>query len=476
MKRKWQPLLLSSLILLSLVSCARMRPRACMAKPLKSQNVSALPEVAHDGSLFVKGDWPTPNWWETFHDPQLSSLMQKGLSQSPDLVAAKARARAALEVAKAQKSYLFPDLSLKAEDQWINQSQNGPILGFFNLIPETYNDIAIGLNLSYDIDLFGKHFKTYKAALGEAMASQVESRQAALLLSTQIASAYFQLQSHYEALKYQEALREETKTLFDLTEKSLEKGLSTEINLDSAAASLSLMDENVAALEELIQIEEHMLRVLIGEGPLSSTEIRPSWQYSDKILSLPNDIPLSLLCRRPDLRAKLWYIEATAYRVGAAKAEFLPNINLAALGGFETIRLGSLFSLHSLTAQVIPSVSLPLFNGGRLQANLDQASDIYEEAIADYNSTLLKAVQEIADQITTISQQKKQLLSEDKRVDLKEKDLFLRERQKTAGLATQITVSQAAIEKYQEKLQQIDLQNKQYLAYVKLLTALGGGF
>lgn len=464
------------MIALTLVSCARMRPCRCITPQLKSQNVSALPQEAHDKELFVQGNWPDNHWWETFQDPQLNTLIQKGLAHNPNLSSAKARAKAAFEVANIEKSTLFPQLNFKAQDLWINQSQNGPILGFFRLIPETYNDINIALNFSYDIDLFGKHMKAYRAAFGAARARQVEIAETALLLSASIASTYFQLQAHNEALVYQKALLKETETILRLTKESYTKGLSTDITINNAEANVAQIEEGLFHLEQLIALEEHMIRVLIGEGPVSCTQIKPVWHYSDKILSLPCDIPMSLLLRRPDLRAQLWYIEAAAYGVGVAKAEFLPNINLAALGGFESISLGNLFALQSLTSQILPSITIPLFNGGRLQAQLDGAVDLYEMAVADYNNDLLKAVQDVADQVTTISQQNKQLKSEERLVKFKEKNTQLLMQQKRAGLSTQISVSQSEILAYQQKIAQLDVQNAQYAAYISLLKALGGGF
>lgn len=467
-----------SLVILAglLASCARMRPCNKVLGITRSEEVSCLPPEGQNAELFVQGPWPTSSWWQSFDDPQLNRLMEKGLRCSPNIAAANARARSASEEAKVQKSWLMPDLSFTVQDQWLTQSQHGPILGFFHLVPQTYNDTSVLLNFSYDLDLFGKNRKAYQAVLGEAMAKKAEVAEAARELSSHIASTYFTLQAHRESLGLEEALLQKTELILQLTKQSQNKGLATEITVDSAESVKMQVLDDIDLLKKLIAQDEHQLRVLIGEGPASCTTIHSVWRYRDQKLSLPGDIPLSILYRRPDLRAQLWYIQATAYKVGVAKAEFLPNINLTALGGVESIQIGNLFSFPSLTGQIVPTLSLPIFNGGRLQARLDQAVDNYEVAVADYNSLLLRTIQDVADWVSIIAAQAKQLQHEVKLVGLGEKDVRMVARERRAGLATQITLSQYEMELIQRRLVEVRVQGEQYRAYVGLVTALGGGF
>lgn len=465
---------LLSLLLLSLLvsSCGRVRPPCWTMTP--SQKVSRLPQETN--AVFVRGDWPDCHWWETFDDTQLNCLIERGLANNPNLASTKARAAEAMALAESTRSFLMPQLTFTAEDQWVALSKNGLYRGFFNFFPANFNDTTLSLNFSYDLDIFGRNKMAYLAALDNAMARKVEIQQSSLLLAGHIATTYFQLQAYYEALSVQKMLLAKTTANFHLTANAQTAGLATDLSLDSSEVVEVQMKEEILLIEQMIAIQEHMLRVLIGEGPVSCTPICPRWQFAEKTLSVPCDLPLNILYHRPDLRAQLWYIGATSYAIGVAKAEFLPNVNLAALGGLDSIHFGQLFSLSSLTGQLLPSLSLPIFNGGRLQANLDLAVDLKDDAVAIYNSLLLKAIQEVADQISIIATQKKQLQEIERLMQLKEKNRALYEQQKSVGLGTEISVNQSEIAYYQQRLQQIALQNQQYTAYVNLLTALGGGF
>ena len=176
--------------------------------------------------------------------------------------------------------------------------------------------------------------------------------------------------------------------------------------------------ELAVAREETVQLDRHQLAALLGLGPDAALDVQPALQAFESAVVLPSDIPADLLARRPDVAAQRFRVEAAAARIGAARADFYPNVNLAAFVGVEALTLNGLplFDGGSRTAGVSPAIHLPLFEAGRLQANLQGRYDDYDASVSQYNQTLVEALRQVADQIVGLRAIRQQLRSEERRV------------------------------------------------------------
>lgn len=193
-------------------------------------------------------------------------------------------------------------------------------------------------------------------------------------------------------------------------------------------------------------------------------------------LAIPSDISTELLARRPDLKAQIFRVDALAHEVGAAKADFWPNINLAAFAGFESTSWSKIFSWASKTAGLIPGLTLPLYTAGAIGANVSGKKALFLEAVSQYNDLILQSFQQVTDLFAIA-----QAVYDKKENQLEivanatERYALTRQRQEQ-GIDSALTGYQLLEEKIVTELEDVELLFQQYLVSINLTKALGGGY
>lgn len=432
-----------------------------------------------DNVLFEEGGWPTSNWWEMFQDEQLEILILQGFACSPTLQKALSSLEKSCELALQKRAHLFPELDLNYQEQWQHFSKNGFVRALIpseKNVPATDNQIDLTANFSWEIDFFGKNKNLFAAALGLTHAQAAETAQAKMLLAVAIAQIYFDIQALIEQKDILKERVEIAKEFVLLQLQREEIGIDLISNVWDAEQNLKLLQEEWTIVDKDLSISLHALNALVGVGPDEDLlEVKPSANFQT-LFSLPCNLSIDLLARRPDIVASGWRVEAAAKQIGAAKADFYPRVNLLAFAGLESLQFSKLFTLSSKTGGLEPAIYLPIFTAGRLKANLRETTAAFNQAVYDYNHLLLHAAAEVADQIILLKAIKENLCAQKKVVKLANKRYQLYQQRSKIGLDNALTVLQQEDKLLIQAYQLVNLQQNHLLSVVNLLKALGGGY
>ena len=271
--------------------------------------------------------------------------------------------------------------------------------------------------------------------------------------------------------------------LYEVRKKSYELWL---LLMDSALASELpplLSEESVFqakqwlySIEEEIAVDKHLVNILAGNGPDEPLSIDAVLDRLPQPLAVPQDISIQLLTRRPDLMAQIWQVDAFARDVGAAKADFWPDINLTGFAGFQAGSWAKLFEWASKTISLFPALSLPVYTAGAISANEGAKKALFDEAVYQYNQLILTSFQEVADLLAmgkSIYGQKEQ---QNRTVANAVKRYSLTLLRQQNGLDNGLQVYRFLEEQIQTQLDDVQLLYAQYLISIKLIKALGGGY
>ncbi|ELY3818244.1 efflux transporter outer membrane subunit [Cronobacter sakazakii] len=422
--------------------------------------------------------WPSPHWWERYRDPELNSLMDLALSLSPDVRLARARLEQAAAIAEQAGAQRWPTISTDADAvrKRFAQAYDAapPLAGNFGT---TYK---LSADVQYTFDFWGGQRAALRAALGETAARDAEVGAARLMLTSRIASAWFEL-SHLFAMRdlAQQSLELRRQTL-QLVERRVRAGLDTEVERKQAQGDLPVTERDILQLDEMIALQRHALSTLAGL-PLGALEnARPELMTTAADGELPDSIPAELLGHRPDVVAARWRVEAARQHAEVARADFYPNISLRVFAGFArtglTVGLSDWLAVGSRTYGVAPAISLPIFDAGRLRAQYKGRAAELDAAIESYNSALLNAVRDVADRLVSFDALLPQINAQTQALAARQAAFDLARRQYESGLTDYLTVLNAQNALLYERRGQLTLKKRALVLDAELNRALGGGF
>jgi len=437
------------------------------------EQASAL--ASHRSLVAPKADWPTENWWTKFGDHQLDELMVEALAHSPTMAQAAARVREAIARSQVARSALYPTIGAGASASKEKLSYN--YIFPKTAVPRGWNDMGeVTLDFSWELDFWGKNRDALKAATSVAKATEADAAAARLLLTTTLADAYIQLQYLYDRRDViADTLR--NKQAFDqLVQRRVAQGLDAKTELEDSAARVDAAKAALAEANEQIQLAQNGIAALLGKGPDRGLDIaRPSLSLRRPV-GLPEALDANLLGRVPEVVAARWRVEAAAKRVGVARAEFYPNVNLMAFVGYQSLGLNNLFKSGSDVGSVGPAISLPIFEGGRLRANYRGARADYDFAVASYNEALTQALHETADAVRSLSALVDRTAATDSELAHSEESYRLAKERYQGGLVDYLTVLTTEDALLQARLADAAIHARGYSLDVALVKALGGGF
>jgi NodT family efflux transporter outer membrane factor (OMF) lipoprotein len=439
----------------------------------------AVKEVAQLGSAqsfsAPEAAWPGDGWWHGYQDPQLDALIEEALRESPDLDLAQARLAAATGATQFAGATRMPEVT---GDVLLNEGrQSYNYLIPPQALPHGWNDYGLAtLNLSWELDFWGKNRSALAAAMSEQRAAEVEIAETRLILSTSVASAYAGLLDLYtlrdnaaETL----ALREKTVALF---RQRHEFGLETLASVRQVEARQAAAQGELLALEERIGLQNNAIAALVGTGPDRGLAItRPTAQFVGS-QGLPSNLALELLGRRPDIIAARLRTEAAARRIDERKAGFYPSVNLIALIGVQSLGIHNLTKSGSETGSAGPAVSLPIFNTQRLQGQLRGARAEYDASVATYNATLSNALHQVADAATSRKSLDGELAASRASVAAAAEAHEIVSKRYQGELATYLDVLTAEDALISARRSEAELETRALILDVALVRALGGGF
>lgn len=457
---------------------------ACVSLPKDEQreNLLSAPSVADsvvssiESGLFSLGDWPQENWWEVFQSAELNELIAEALSHNPSIQSIERRVEYAKQSAKVVRSKLFPLLFFDADETWQYLSRNGLDRALNPTVPLNANLVDLTLSFTYEFDFWGKNRNLFNAALGEEKAQEAEAAQVELIATTAVAQAYFALKTNLIRKRLFEALLDVRREVFSLQNLLQDKALLSKLQPLLSEENLLEAEKLLFSIEQEVETDKHLLNILVGAGPDTPLHIASELPPSLHNITIPKNLSIDLLSRRPDLMAQIWRVESLAHEVGAAKADFYPNINLTAFAGLESILYRHLLKSTSKTGGLQPAIHLPIFTAGEIRANIRAKKALFDEAVFSYNQLLLQSASEVADLLvlakTTFEQKADQELivkAAQNRYDI----ITLRQ---LSGLDNSFAEYFIKEELILKELDNVSLLYTQYLATIKLIKALGGGY
>ncbi len=420
--------------------------------------------------------WPTEDWWKRFDDPALDALIAEGLTggNAIDLRRAEARLRSAQSVVASAQARRYPTLDFNGSFDREHFSENfiyPPPLG-----GGTFNVASATVDFRYDLDFWGRNRAAIAASVSQQRMAEADQQAARLALSTSIARAWFQLQ-RLGALREvtQQAIAQRTDVL-QLAQQRFDAGLDTNAELRQAQALLPAARVDLAQIDESVGLVQNQIAALLGKGPDRGREIGVPHGIASVVVPLPASLPAELIGRRPDLVAARWRVQAAASQIAVARAEFYPNVNLAASAGFVGLGAGEFFKAASRNWSGGPALTLPIFEGGRLRANLAGRNADYDAAVEQYNGTLIDALKDVADQVVSLHSVDAQLADQELARTRTQEAYDVALVRYRAGLSTYLTVLNAQTSVLQQARADAELKARVLDLNVALTRALGGGY
>ncbi len=413
-----------------------------------------------------------PGWRALFTDPHLRQLIDTALSNNRDLRLAM------LDVAEARAQY-----RIEGADLLPSVSANGD--GTRQRVPADLNNSGestvqsqYGVNVgiaAYELDLFGRIRSLKQSALESYLATEEARHSARITLVSEVANAYLTLMADRENLRISEETQGAQRESVDLVQGRFDLGLGSELDLRQAQVALETARANRARFQRRVAADRNALAVLVGAPLPALPDDDLDAPAVATLPEVPAGLPSAVLRQRPDIRQAEHALRAANANIGAARAAFFPRISLTASAGTASSELSGLFESGSKAWSFSPSVSLPIFSGGRNKANLDVAEVRRDRNVARYEQTIQTAFQEVADALAARDSLAEEERAQSALVDATARSLTLAEARYREGADDYLAVLDARRELLTARQQRVSVTLDKLNNRITLYRALGGG-
>ncbi len=447
---------------------------ACNFAPHYDVPVAPTPVVFKEA-----GDWvvaapleelPRENWWEIFHDPELDGLEERVTATNQNLKVAVAQFDQARADAKATHADYYPTLNANGSAARIGLSRR-----VANSLPNTsYSNYGFGLDLQYELDVWGRVRNEVSAANATLAASAGDLATVSLSLHAELAADYFILRGYDAEKEILDRTVQDYQTALDLTRAQVKVGYAARPAVSAAEAQLE--SARTRATETLLKRTnlEHAIAIQIGQPPEGfSLPVRPLDATPPEITP---DLPAVLLERRPDVAAAERRAAAANAEIGVARAVYFPAINLNSLFGVDAALPRNVFTAPAEAWSAGPTALLSIFDGGRRDALNGRSRASYDEAIARYRQTVLNAYEEVEDSLASLRLLAREALTQDAAVIAATDSTAQAAHLYSGGLDTYYDVILAQNIELSARLSAADIRIQRMSADVLLIKALGGGW
>ncbi|MCQ9155715.1 efflux transporter outer membrane subunit [Acidomonas methanolica] len=439
---------------------------------------------------------PDPHWWRVFNDPELTSLEERVVRENLDVLRAAtqlAQSRAQLLMAGAERfpaltasgSYRRAQYSTKEAQYLVNKvgRQFGGPDG--NLLADSAGDVVVPLlnqwsdsiDATYEVDLWGRVARQYEEAKAQLEASDEARRGILIAQQADMARDYMTLRGAQEQLRIAQANRGLQADTLALAKDRFRSGLVTDLDVQSAEAQLAATDAQVSQLRQQIAQEMNAISLLLGAPPGTlNGELDRAAGIPVIPPRVPVGVPSELAQRRPDIRRADAQLHVAVAQVGEAMAEFYPKVTISADFGFQSLSFRDLGFWNARAWNVGPSISLPIFQGGRLRGQLQLKKSAQKEAAIAYQQTVLGAWREVDNALIAYRDEQLRRDSLVKAVDANRKAVALARDQYRSGLVTYLNVLSAQGDQLVSEQRLADSTTVLASDLVALYNALGGGW
>ncbi len=451
-----------------LSACADMSGIHSQASLRTAESLGLASDAAQATPIIV-----ADTWWQGFGDPQLNQLIDTALANNPSLKIAQARIRRAGAGVSLAGASDGPQLGATLDATRQKFTANGAIPP--PLAGAILNSGTAQLSGSWELDFFGKNRAALDAALGTVKAAQADAQAARVLLASSVTHSYFQMLRLNDQLGVANHLLAQRVQALKLVQNRVEAGLDTRLEKTQGEGALPDARLQIEVLQEQMALARNALNALTGqENNARALElISLSAIHS---IAIGTTIPSDLLGRRADVAAARWRVQAATHEVDNAKSQFYPNINLVAFAGLSSIGLDRLLQAGSSQWGIGPALRLPLFDGGRLRANLSGKTAELDAAIESYNAAVIEAVHDVADQLASMQGIKRQQTEQRAAQTYAETAYEIAVKRYEAGLGNYLTVINAESAVLNQQRTGVDLGARALDTQAALIRALGGGY
>ena len=412
------------------------------------------------------------NWWEMFQDPQLNALELQVNVSNQTLKAAEAQYTQARALLRYNRAAYFPTITAGASATRNRISNHRPASVVANGI--TYNDFQIPLELSYELDVWGRVRHTVESYREQAQASAADLATVNLSMHAELALDYFQART----LDAEEQLLNSTVTQYEqaleLIESRYTGGIASDLEVEQARTQLETTRAQAIDVGVARAQFEHAVAILIGKPPADFS--LAALPLSAPPPPIPPGLPSELLERRPDIAAAERRMASANAQIGIAKAAYYPTISLGATGGFESGVITTLISGPSILWSAGGSAVAPIFDAGRRRANMDQAIAFYDQTVANYRETVLTGFQQVEDNVAALRILENEAQVQDRAVDAAQKYLELAVIRYKGGVTSYLEVTTAQSAALSDQLTALNILGRRMVDAVTLVQALGGGW
>ena len=440
----------------------------------ESYKLDQQAQAALASESFTHGDWPSAEWWRLFGDQQLDRLIAQALADNPDIRIARFRVQLAQQAAAAVHAGNMPQVSGNADVTREKYSENWIIPPEIASKPLTQGEISLDAGL--DLDLWSRNRDLYRARLNEVQASAAEQAETRLVISAALARAYFRWQGNLIRLELARAAVVERQDFGKLVRLRAAHGLETQAAVEQAEADVARDQAYVTQLDLVVQGDRREIAALMGRGPSEADAILAPASRFDQSFPVPEILPIDLLSRRPDVTAQRWRVEAAARAVGAAKAGFYPNINIAGSIGLQSLDFKDLFKSGSGFGSIGPAIHLPIFDGGQLRANLGAARAEYDIAVEQYHRALVNATRDVADRLAAVRSLAQEQTHQAQALAHSEEAYRIARLRYQEGIADYLSVLLAQRDLLRQRDANAQLDEARMEATLGLIKSLGGGY
>jgi multidrug efflux system outer membrane protein len=470
---------LASIALMLLAGCS-------LAPKLEQPEVDVPAHYKALGPDEPRGAWktaepadalPRGEWWKVFNDSKLDELEAQAIAANQTLKIAAARLAQSRAVVGVVKSELYPRFDAGFGPSRLKES------GVSRGLPQGTDIPAFTvwrgqITAAWEVDLFGRISDSVAAARSDADAVAALYGATMLAVQADVAQAYFALRQADDELRLLRATvtsREESQRL---VQRRFDAGEISELDLAQAKTEVGLAQSQVYALERQRAQIENGLAVLLGKTPASFT-LAPA-PLAEQLPSIPAGLPSTLLERRPDIAAASRAMAASNARIGVAKSAFFPVLRITGLFGYESNDLSELFQWSSRTWALGPLfgtiLTMPIFDGGRNQANLDRSYAVLEESVGAYRQTVLGAFAEVEDNLVALRTLAGQAEATRDSVQSATRALQIAESRYRAGAANYLQVVDGQRTLLVVQRLDVQIRGARAVSTVALVRALGGGW
>ncbi|WP_179403468.1 efflux transporter outer membrane subunit [Burkholderia guangdongensis] len=450
------------------------RPAAPVAQTFPSGGVYATQPGAA-GARSANGQAAVDiGWREFFVDPRLQRLIEIALKNNRDLRVSVLNVEAARAQYQITRAQLLPTIQAVGSESR-TRTPNSLLPGYARglNISTTYN---VGLQASWEIDLFGRVQSLKDQALAEYLATAQARKAAEISLVSQVADQYLTVLAYDDLLKVTDDTLKTAQASYDLTKLTFSNGTSSELDLRQAQTVVETAQANQQAQARLRAQAVNALVLLVGEPLPDDLPAGLPLDAQNLLTDVPAGLPSDLLTRRPDVMQAEEQLLAANANIGAARAAFFPRISLTAAFGTASPTLGGLFKAGSAAWSFAPQIAAPIFEGGANMANLDLAHVQKRIEIADYEKAIQSAFRDVSDGLAARGTYDQQIAALERNEHAQQRRFELSDLRYKNGVDSYLSVLTAQTDLYAAQQSLINARLARWTNLVDLYRALGGGW